>query len=128
MFRPKLEQGFVPDIEILLKLSEKALLERSLVMPLGDVTLKKKKIHYELRWGDLKYAVTVQQTKAPTSVPLTYRKRDLLTQIMRVHRAEAGSVFKVIAVMLMVGHSLMVASGIYMGLKWINSDVPFYMR
>ena len=110
----QLNQPFIPNLDLLSQISKQALLDRSLPLPSGEPELKKNKGSYELRWSDLKYAVKLRPTRNPMTVNLTFRERSLLTQVMRIHRAEAGSVFKVFTFVMVAGLIIMFASGIYM--------------
>jgi len=98
-------------------ITEKSLVQHDLPVPEGEMSLKKKKTSYLFRWGGLKYTVSVKTTKNPKVLKMTVRERNFLTQVMRIHRAEAGMVFKVIPSILLVGMLLVLLSGIYMALS-----------
>jgi len=104
-------------LDVLAAITEKSLIQHHLPIPEGDMTLKKKKSSYLFRWGDLKYTVSVKTTKNPKVLKMTVRERNFLTQVMRIHRAEAGMVFKVIPSILLIGMLLVLLSGIYMALS-----------
>ena len=104
-------------LDALAAITEKSLLQHHLPIPEGEMSLKKKKTSYLFRWGDLKYAVSVKTTKNPKVLKMTVRERNFLTQVMRIHRAEAGVIFKVIPSILLIGMLLVLLSGIYMALS-----------
>lgn len=116
-FSIELEKPFKPDLEILTLALTQALNEKKLFIPDANPILKKQKSHYKLKWSDLKYSVTAVATKHSKVVKVTHRQRSLLTQLMRIHRAEAGSVFKVFSLILVIGLILLFASGVYMALS-----------
>ncbi len=112
-----LEQPMPLRLDAFTAITEKSLIQHHLPIPEGEMSLKKKKSSYLFRWGDLKYAVSVKTTKNPDILRMTVRERDFLTQVMRIHRAEAGVIFKVIPSILLIGMLLILLSGIYMALS-----------
>lgn len=116
-FSLELEKPFKPDIEILTLELTKALNEKKLFIPDANPTLKKQNSHYKLKWSDLKYSVTAVATKNSKILKVTHRQRSLLTQFMRIHRAEAGSMFKALSLILVIGLILLFTSGVYMALS-----------
>ncbi len=113
-FTVALEKPFEPDLELLSGAVKKTLAEKALVLPDGDPSLKKSKGGYKFLLNSLRYSVTVVAKKGEPSVELTYRERSVLTQVMRIHRAEAGTMFKVVSIMAVAGLMLVFASGLYM--------------
>lgn len=111
-----LDQVFTPDLDWLVRLTTAELTARGLPVPGGEPALRKKNGRYELRWGDLSHAVKVIAEPESGNVSVTFRERSLLTQVMRVHRAEAGTAFKVLAVILALGLILIFASGVQMAM------------
>ncbi len=113
-FTVVLAKPFVPNLEMISGVVEKTLAEKALVLPDADPSLKKSKGGYKFFLNGLRYSVTVVAKKGARSVELTYRERSLLTQVMRIHRAEAGTVFKFVSIMAVLGLLLVFASGLYM--------------
>lgn len=109
-----LEKPFEPNLELLIGVIEKTLLDKALVLPNGDSYLKKSKDGYKFLWGDLRYSVTAVAKKDTSLVEFTYRERSFLTQVMRIHRAEAGTAFKFVSIMAVLGLLLVFVSGLYM--------------
>jgi hypothetical protein len=114
MFTVALEKPFEPNLELLMEVTEKTLIDKALVLPDGASYLKKSKDGYKFHWGDLRYSVTAAVKKDASSIEFTYRDRSMLTQIMRIHRAEAGIAFKFISIMAALGLLLVFVSGLYM--------------
>lgn len=56
--------------------------------------LRKRRESYELRWDDLAHVVTLTPGHDAVTATLTLKERSTLTQVMRIHRAEVGAVFK----------------------------------
>lgn len=110
----QLSQPFTPDLERLTALTRQSLVERELPLPGGEATLRKKHGAYELRWDDLANAVTMVSGRDIYSAILTVRERSPLTQIMRIHRAEAGTTFKVLAVIMAAGLVIIFSTGVFM--------------
>lgn len=110
----QLERLFTPDLERLTALTRQALVERELPLPGGEATLTKKHGAYELRWDDLARVVTLAPGHDMHSALLTVRERSPLTQIMRIHRAEAGTTFKVLAVIMAAGLVIIFSTGVFM--------------
>jgi len=113
-FTVTLEKPFEPNLEWLMGVTEKTLVDKALVLPDGASYLKKSKDGYKFHWGDLRYSVTAVAKKDASLVEFTYRDRSILTQVMRIHRAEAGIAFKFISIMTVLGLILVFVSGLYM--------------
>ena len=110
----ELESPFVPDLAQLSALARTALDQRDLPPPGGDPLITQKKGSYQYRWGDLKRLVVIQPTANPLQAELIYRKRSPLVQVMRVHRAEAGSLIRVLSVSMAVALITVLASGVFL--------------
>ena len=126
MFTVALEKPFEPNLEQLTRVIEKTLVAKALVLPDGDSYLKKSKDGYKFHWGDLRYSVTGDLKKDTSLVEFTYRERSPLTQVMRIHRAEAGTAFKFVSIMVVLGLLLVFVSGFYMAYtipKFRNSSL-----
>jgi len=105
------------NLDFFADVAKKNLIAHALPIPDGDMTLRKKKSSYTFRWGGLQYAVSIKTTKTPNVLTMTVRERSLLTQMMRIHRADAGAIFKAIPLILLIGMLFILLSGIYMGLN-----------
>lgn len=113
-FKLQLETPFTPNLDYLVQVTQQALKERQIEQPEGDPVLKKKRSGYELRWGDMTTVITLRPSNNVHTATLTVRQRSLLTQVMRIHRAEAGILFKVLAVVMVCGLIAMFATGVQM--------------
>lgn len=113
-FTLALEQPFTPDLALLSRLAADALAQRGLTAPGGEPSIARKKGSYEYRWGDLHRLVVIHPTPDPLQVELVYRTRSSLTQVMRVHRAEAG--WPVVALSISMAAALLtiLATGVYL--------------
>lgn len=115
-FSLQLETPFKPDLEMLTFAVTKMLNQKKLFIPDVNPILKKQKSQYKLIWSDLKYSITAVTTEQAEVLEITHRQRSFLTQLMRIHRGEAGSVFKSLSLILVTGLILLFASGVYMAL------------
>lgn len=113
-FEVALAKPFEPNLELLTAVAGQALVERALPIPGGEPGLKKKKGVYTFRWDGLRYSLTMVEGKSGGSVVLTYRERSLLTQLMRIHRGEAGALFKFLSIAAVAGLLFVFASGLYL--------------
>jgi hypothetical protein len=127
VFTVELDEGFPHDLDKLEDIARKFLLKKELALPSGDALLKKKKGKYELRWGDLKYAVKLKQGKKANQATLTFRERSFLTQMMRIHRAQAGDGFKVLSIFLVVGFLAIFATGFYLAYNIPRHRKPLFI-
>jgi hypothetical protein len=118
-----LDHPFSPDLAALSALARLELDQRHLVPPGGDTTVREKKGAYEFRWGDLHRLVVIKPTNNPQEVELTYRERSPLAQVMRVHRAEAGSAVKIITVSMAAALLVILTSGV-----WLAVGIPKLRR
>ncbi len=109
-----LDRPFTPDLARLSELAKTALEQRELSLPTGNPVIAKKKNSYEYRWSDLKNVVVVQPTDNPLQVELIYRQRSPLTQLMRVHRAEAGSLIKTFSLSMVIALIVILGSGVFL--------------
>lgn len=123
VFSMKFEQPLAPNLDQLEALVTKELLKRKLSIPNGEATLKKKKGLYKFRWNSLEYVATLVISRDAHSASLTFRTRSLLTRMMRIHRAEAGPIFKTVSIILVVGLIFIFGSGIYMA-----QSIPKFRR
>lgn len=113
-FTLQLKRPFSPDLDRLTSLTKEALTERKLPLPGGEATLRKRHGIYELRWDDLAHVVTLIPGRDENTALLTVRERSLLTQIMRIHRAEAGTIFKMLALVMAAGLVIIFSTGVFM--------------
>jgi hypothetical protein len=116
VYRLALDRPFAPDLAQLSDTVTAALEQHSLPLPGGHPSLARKKDSYEFRWGDVRRLVVVQSTDDPLHLELVYRQRSPLTQIMRIHRAEAGSLIRLLAVSMAAALVLVLASGVFLAL------------
>jgi len=116
VYQLPLVRPFAPDLAQLSALAKAALVERELAPPRGEPSIKEKKGSYEYRWGDLKRLVVIKPTDDPMQVELSYRKRSPLAQVMRVHRAEAGTVARMFSIGMAVALVIILASGVFLAL------------
>lgn len=123
----QLQKPFEPNLDQLMKVAEAALLERGLPTPKGEPLLRRKHGAFVLEWSGLRYRVTLMPDKVERRAHLVFRERDLLTQMMRIHRAEAGGAFKILAIILVVGLVTVLFSGIYMAQSVPRLRRPFYL-
>ncbi|MEZ5571840.1 MAG: PepSY domain-containing protein [Halioglobus sp.] len=109
-----LSSPFTPDLAQLSVLASATLQQHDLVPPRGDPKITEKKGVYEYRWGDLKHLVVMKSTDNPLQAELTYRQRSPLAQIMRVHRAEAGSWIEIVSFSMAIALITILASGVFL--------------
>ena len=114
VFKLPLDSPFAPDLAQLSALARTELDQRDLVQPGGEQAIKEKKGSYEYRWGDLRYLVVINPTDNPLEVELTYRERSPLAQVMRVHRAEAGTLIKIFSLSMAISLLMILASGVFL--------------
>lgn len=112
-----LAQPFKPDLETLMQLTSRALLQRQLPVPDGEPSIKKnKKGVFVFRWNSLARSATIKAKRNDQNLTLVYRQRSLLTRVMRIHRAEAGVLFQAFSTLLAVGLMAVLFSGVYLAL------------
>lgn len=109
-----LDRPFAPDLAELSGIASAALKQRNLSLPTGDASIKHRRGSYEYRWGDLKRVVEIRPTDDPLLAELTYRQRNILAQVMRVHRAEAGQLIQIFSLLMAVALLTILASGTFL--------------
>lgn len=114
VFNLVLDKPFSPNLADLSALARLELMRRELVLPGGDASVVKKKGVYQFRWGDLRHLVVIRATDNPLEAELVYRARSPLTQVMRVHRAEAGVLTSIFTISMAVSLLLILASGVFL--------------
>lgn len=112
-----LEQSINDDILQAEQIVATALQQTEFSLPAGPPTLKHKKGHSEVRWNRMSQSFTLRFKVGDTSALLVVRQRDLLTQIMRIHRAESGKGFKAFSATMVLALCLVLISGFYMALS-----------
>jgi len=111
-----LDHPFTPDLAQLSELAKTALNQRKLLLPTGNPAIEEKKGSYEYRWGGLKRQVVIHPTGNPLHVKLIYRQRSPLTQIMRVHRADAGLLIRTYSLSMVVSLITILLTGVFLAL------------
>jgi len=109
-----LDRPFAPDLAQLSELARKELDQRKLSLPTGSAAIKEKKGSYEYRWGGLKRQVVIQPTGNPLRAKLIYRQRSPLTQVMRVHRADAGLLIRTYSLTMVVSLITILLTGVFL--------------
>ena len=110
-----LPQPFVADLDETTKLVEQTLMQNQLpALSISEPSLKKKKGVYTWYWSELKYAVHLEAKAGASKAKLTFRERSMLAQVMRIHRAEAGTLFMWVSILLVVGLVMIFATGMLM--------------
>ena len=123
-----MDQPLKPDIEYLTQLCKQELSQRNLELPDGVPDLRSRKNGiYTFTWSDLKRSTTIKFGNKSRHVSLIYRDRSILTQIMRVHRAEAGKWFELLSLTLAAGMIIVLLTGIYMGLSSVSLRHPLLL-
>ena len=56
----------------------------------------------------------IKPTNDPLVVELTYRERSPLAQVMRVHRAEAGTLVRIFSIGMAIALIVILASGVFL--------------
>lgn len=113
-FELKLEKPFEPNLAILTQTVSSFLQNKHLIIPDGNPILKKLKKGYKFYWSGLKYVVYFKAENANSIVHVSYKERSFLTQLMRIHRADAGIIFKTVSLLSVLGLVLVLVSGLYM--------------
>jgi hypothetical protein len=109
-----LDRPFTPDLAQLSEYAKTALNQHELTQPTGNASITRKRRSSEYRWGDLQRLVVIEPTANPLEVKLVYRQRSPLTQLMRVHRAEAGSTIRLYSLSMVVSLILILGSGVFL--------------
>ena len=110
-----LKQPFVADLDKTTKLVEQTLQQNKLPeLSISEPSLKKKKGVYTWYYSELKYAVRLEAKVGATKAKVTFRERSMLAQVMRIHRAEAGTLFMWVSVLLVVGLITIFTTGMLM--------------
>ena len=109
-----LDHPFTPDLAQLTETTRNALNERRQLQPKGEPTITRKGNTYEFRWGDLKRRVVVHPTTDPLQVEMIVRQRSPLTQVMRLHRADAGTLLRLLSLGMVVSLIAILASGVFL--------------
>lgn len=109
-----LNHPFTPDLAQLTETIKSALTERHQLPPKGNPIITKKQNSYEFRWGDLKRLVILHPTNDPLEAELIVRQRSPLTQVMRLHRADAGKLLRLLSLCMVISLIVILASGVYL--------------
>jgi len=112
----KLEQTINDEILQAEQIVTTALQQTEFSLPSIAPTLKHEKGHTEIRWNRISQSFTLQFKAGTKTALLVIRQRDLLTQIMRIHRAESGKAFKLLSLAMVLALCLVLISGFYMAL------------
>jgi len=112
----ELETPIEDDVSQVKQIVLAALQQTAFTLPDSLPTLKHKKGHSEVRWNRMSQSFTLQFEAGTKTALLVIGQRDQLTQIMRIHRAESGKLFKLLSLSMVLALSLILVSGFYMAL------------
>jgi len=96
---------------------------RSVLSPTGmevpdtDPRIKDKGDKFRLTWNSLSRAIIFEQNESSGEAKITVKKRSALTKLMRIHRGEAGTLFKLTSIVLVAGLILTMLSGLFMAVN-----------
>lgn len=66
----------------------------------------------KIRWNRLSQSVVFEQTIGADHSSVTVRNRSILTMLMRIHRGEAGMLFRLMSIVLVSGLVLTMLAGV----------------
>ena len=112
-----LQQAINDDVQQVEQIVTIRLKQTEFSLPDNPPILKHKDGHSEVRWNRISQSFTFRFIAGEKSAMLVIRQRDLLTQVMRIHRAESGTAFKLLSLSMALTLCLVLMSGIYMALS-----------
>lgn len=110
----ELDEPFSPNLDDAVWTVREALEARKLPLPESEPILSKKKSRYVFVWKDLKNTVSFSQKAGAKHLLIKVRQRSFLAQLMQFHTANAGILFKAIAVLMVSALMLILISGVWM--------------
>jgi len=112
-----LEHSISDDLFQVEQIATTALQQTEFSLPRHAPTLKHKKGQSEVRWNRMSQSFTLRFKAGSKFALMVIRQRDLLAQIMRIHRAESGKGFKLLSSVMVLALCLVLLSGFYMALS-----------
>ncbi|RMH11939.1 MAG: hypothetical protein D6698_15750 [Gammaproteobacteria bacterium] len=110
----ELDEPFSPNLDDVVWTVREALEARKLPVPESEPILSKKKNRYVFVWKDLKNTVSFSQKAGAKRLLVKVKQRSFLAQLMQFHTANAGTLFKAIAVLMVSALMLILISGVWM--------------
>jgi hypothetical protein len=86
-------------------------------VPTGTSRVRKTGTGYAFEWTGARRDVTVEPTADPLVAKVTIKEASLHRLMVQLHKAKAGTAFKVYATVLAVALFLLVATGLVIGLR-----------
>jgi hypothetical protein len=111
-----LGQPFHPDLAWLDGVARDALAAEGLPTPHGTPQLSRRGGDYRYTWSDRRHHVALVAGPSPERAELVWRERSVLTQVMRIHRAESGAFLAVLTGMLGTGLVVVLVTGCWLAL------------
>jgi hypothetical protein len=113
-----IEQPLDPDNEAAMQgIAVAALAAAGVEEPTGKARVRKTGLGFGYEWTGARRDVTVEPTADPLVAKVTIKEASLHRIMVQLHKAKAGTAFKVYASILAVALFLLVATGLLIGLK-----------
>lgn len=107
----ELDNALQPNLAELTALAEEELSKFNLAPPSGTAKIKKMGNHFTLEWTGSKKDITLEPTEHKQIAKLTVKHTSWYRNLVQLHKAKGGSVFKVYAAVVSIALALLLISG-----------------
>ncbi|ARN72948.1 PepSY domain-containing protein [Oceanicoccus sagamiensis] len=109
-----LSQPIEPELETLLELANTELGKRNLSLPSGKPKIKSAGNHFYLDWSGAKKDIILEPTDNPLVAQLTVKQASWYRNLVQLHKAKGGVLFKIYAATFAIALALLLISGFIM--------------
>lgn len=109
-----LSEPLVDDASVLLELTQQELDKRSLAYPTGKGKVKAGGTSWKFEWTGAERDVVLEPTDDPLLARLTVKETTWYRNLVQLHKAKGGQLFKVYAAVLAISLFLILLSGFIM--------------
>ena len=110
-FRFQLNEPLTQDVAVLTALVTAELGNRGVALPTGEAKIKKGGTSWKLEWTGSRRDVVLAPTRNPRVARLQIKETTWYRNLVQLHKAKGGQLFKVYAATLAIGLFVILASG-----------------
>ena len=105
----------INEIQTIVNVTKSILSAKNITLPVTDPhVIKSKKNDFKIVWSTLSQSIIFEQKYLANEAHIIVKDRSALTKLMRMHRGEAGLLFKILSTMLVLGLVLTMLAGAFL--------------
>ncbi len=117
VYEVRLNEAIQADLGALIELAKTELANRKIASPEGKPKIKKYGNHFLLEWTGSSKDVVLEPTENNLLAKLTVKNTTWYRNLVQLHKAKGGTVFKVYAALFVIALGFILLSGFFMALQ-----------